>query len=257
MKFRIGWMALTAVLALGLVSGPAAAGDEDDDGGDDLVASMAASVKRMTAMVEGMVKFTDSTRLSDESVKSLLKHGKSFTAAGETKDGEDQMEQALEAGFKKTGKYDFAPLFELAPLKDWAKKAGVEPKAFARSFLRFQALTMREEFLKQAAEMRKNTPEQLAELEKGRAMMGEAAYAQAKKAVEAQLEMAKAMDAAAKSVPEVTAEEKDLLAKHGTALKRALGMDDDDEGDEEEDEGKEGEEKEGHSDKDDDKDDDK
>ena len=246
MKFRIGWMALTVMLAFGVLVGPVRADGDEDGGGaapgaeQDPTAAMAESMKVMTAMASGMAKFIGSTRLSEANVKSLLEHGKSFEDAGKNQAGADEIERALEAKFKKTGVYDFALLFELAPVKAWAKKTGVEPRAFVQAYLRFQALSMRENLLEYAKEMRANTPKQLAELEKARTLMGEEAYKMAKKAVEMQVEMTKHMETAAKTVPAETADEKKLLAKHGAALKRLIGDDqdgDDDDGeDDEEDE---------------------
>jgi len=229
MKYRIGWMALTLVLACSMLVGPARAGGEDDGAGadQDPGAAMAESMKLMRAIIDGMAKLSGSTRLTEANVKSLLKHGKSFVEAGKDQDGEDEIEQALEAKFKKTGVYDFELLFALAPVKAWAKKAGVEPRAFVQAYMRFQAVSMRKEMLESAKEIRANAPKHLAELEKARALMGEEAYAMAKKALEGTVAMAKQMETATKTIPAVTADEKKLLAKHGAALKRVLDEDDD------------------------------
>jgi uncharacterized protein with GYD domain len=165
---------------------------------EDEAAAYAALEKETLAFHAGMVKFVGGTRLTEAGAKSVVDHYASFRAVFRGGEGETPQSR-MRAHYEKTGRYDFAVLPRMPEVKKWAAASGLDGKAWLRRACRAELLQMRGEQAQRRDEYRKN----MAESEEARWVV----------------QVAEKMLAL---IPAPNDDEREVLEKHGDALRRVL-----------------------------------
>ena len=152
-------------------------------------------------------EFVKDVRFNEEDVQNLLALWEDFTTIGG--DGEDEEEEFV----------DFSTILQDEAYRAWAKSKGINGEMWLKKTMRIIAVMLRttiEESNK--AEEQFDMKAQLEELEAMRDQIGEEAYQEMKKGMEASAAAMEGLDKAYKHLPDPTDSEKELLAKYNDQL---------------------------------------
>jgi len=188
--------------------------------------------EKLVAWTKAIAEFVGKERFSEADLKSFLEHYDSFNEFGDDED-EDQ--------YFKDGKYRIDLMLEDEDYVKWAEARGLDRTKWLKKALRITAVVMKRQSAGQFDQYLKMVEQQLADLEKQRAELGDEMYNQMKQAFEAGAAVTRKMQEAFRQLPDASDEEAKLLEKYKKEMSRIMEDDEgcgDDEGwgDEEEDE---------------------
>jgi hypothetical protein len=151
--------------------------------------------------------FVKDVQFNEEDVQSLITLWKDFTALGGEEGAEDK-------------EYvDFKTILQDEAYRTWAKSKGINGEIWLKKTMRILAVMMRKTIDEaNNAEEQFDMKAQLEELENLRAEMGEEAYQEMKKGIEASAAAMEGLDNAYKHLPVPTDAEKTLLTKYEAQL---------------------------------------
>ena len=158
--------------------------------------------------------FVGDVRFDESDVKSLIDLWDEYTAFGENEyEADDEM--------------DFESVVNDDEYRRWAASHGLEAEDWARKTVRITMMLYREQMLEAAKAMPEQMAQQVAMIEEQRDQLGEEMYQQIKQGMEESAKYGEAIAKNARSLPEPTAEEQEILDKYRGELMMLMESDDD------------------------------
>jgi hypothetical protein len=151
-------------------------------------------------------EFVKDVRFTEGDVQSLLVLWEEFSTIGGGEEGEEEEFE------------DFNTVLQNEAYRAWAKSKGINAEMWLKKTMRIIAAMMRETIEENASEEQFDMKAQLEELEAMRAEIGEEAFQEMKKGIEASAAAIEGLDKAYKNLPVPTEAEKKLLAKYQDQL---------------------------------------
>ena len=150
--------------------------------------------------------FVKDVRFTEEDVQSLIALWEEFsTISGEEEGEEEEFE-------------DFSTVLQDDAYRDWAKSKGINGEMWLKKTMRIIAAMMWKTIEENSSEEQFDMKAQLEELDSMRAEIGEEAYQEMKKGIEASAAAMEGLESAYKHLPVPTDDEKALLAKYQDQL---------------------------------------
>lgn len=168
---------------------------------------VAESNRQFEEWTISLSEFVKDVRFTEEDVQSLLALWEEFSIIGGGEEGEEEEE------FE-----DFSTMLQDEAYRSWAKSKGINGEMWLKKTMRIIAAMMWKTIEENASEEQFDMKAQLEELEAMRADIGEEAYQEMKKGIEASAAAMEGLDKAYKNLPVPTEEEKKLLAKYQDQL---------------------------------------
>ena len=158
--------------------------------------------------------FVGDVRFDESDVKSLI-------------DLWDQYSEFGEDDYESEDEIDFESLLNDDTYLLWAASLGLEAEDWARKTVRITMMLYREQMLEAAKAMPEQMAQQVAMIEEQRDQLGEEMYQQIKQGMEESAKYGEAIAKNARSLPEPTAAEQEILDKYRGELMMLMESDDD------------------------------
>ena len=158
--------------------------------------------------------FVGNVRFNESDVKSLIDLWDEYTEFGENE-------------YEADDEIDFQSVLNDDEYRRWAASHGLEAEDWARKTVRITMMLYREQMLEAAKAMPEQMAQQVAMIEEQRDQLGEEMYQQIKQGMEESAKYGEAIAKNARSLPEPTAAEQEILDKYRGELMMLMESDDD------------------------------
>jgi hypothetical protein len=158
--------------------------------------------------------FVGDVRFSEEDVKNVLELWPEFEDLG------DEVTSRLSRDVDSAA--DIKAALEEPAYVAWVEKHELDRENWLRRALRIQLLLAKDDFDAQGAEQRAQMQQQLKEMEKMRAQVGEATYQKMMQTMKSSMAMMDSMTETMASLPPASDDERALLDKYRKQLKRVV-----------------------------------